>query len=302
MSESTKGVLALVIACTTWGLSALYYGQLRRVPPLEVLSYRCLWGLVFFAAILLLQRRLGTILTALAKPRNVVIMLMAAVMISTNWFGFIYAISTNQALEASLGYYIFPLVAVFLGRVVFSEEMTRVQWVAIGLATFAVLILTFGLGVPPWIALGLAVTFGAYGLLKKRLDIGPVISVTCEMLLLAPLAAGWIYLRGTGIGGDHSIASHAYIALAGPLTAGPLILFSYAAKRIRLATVGLVQYLNPTLQLSVAALVFLEPVTVWHMAALPLIWTGLALYTAASLRQDAAARKATSRADVSGTV
>lgn len=303
MTDSTKGIAALIIACTTWGLSALYYGQLRHVPPLEVLSYRCLWGLGFFLVILAVQGRIRTLIDGLASPRRVAVVLIAAILISANWFGFIYAISTNQALEASLGYYIFPLVAVLLGRLVFSEKLTRVQWGAIVLATIAVLVLTVGLGVAPWIALGLAGTFGAYGMIKKQLDLGPVVSVTGEVLLLAPLAIGWIWFRGTGVGGaDNSLTAHAYIALAGPLTATPLILFSYAAKRIRLATVGLVQYLNPTLQLSVAALIFLEPVTKWHMIALPLIWCALALYSWSSLRQDRAVRKASSNAGTSGTI
>ncbi len=302
MREDQKGVLALVTACTVWGLSALYYGQLRHVPPIEVLSYRCLWGLAFFLGILAVQRRLSVLAQALANIRQVVVMLIASLMISANWFGFIYAISTNQALEASLGYYIFPLVAVLLGRLVFSENLASVQWVAIGIAAVAVMVLTAGLGVAPWIALGLAGTFGAYGLIKKQLDVGPVVSVTCEVLLLAPLAIAWIWFRGTGVGGDNSLGAHAYIAIAGPLTATPLILFSYAAKRIRMATVGLVQYLNPTLQLSVAALIFLEPVTVWHMIALPLIWSALTLYSWSSVRQDRAARKAASSADVSGII
>ena len=302
MTDSTKGILALIIACTTWGLSSLYYAQLRHVPPLEILSYRCLWGLGFFVLILSVQGRLGMIARALAGPRQTLIILVAAVMISSNWFGFIYAISTGQALEASLGYYIFPLVAVLIGRVVFAEQLARLQWVAVGLVTVAVAVLTYGLGVAPWIALGLAGTFGAYGMIKKQLDVGPVVSVTCEVLLLAPLAIAWIWLRGTGAGGDNSIGAHAYLALAGPLTATPLILFSYAAKRIRMATVGLVQYLNPTLQFSCAAFIFLEPVTTWHLIALPVIWAALAIYSWSSLSQDRVARKRAVSVATSGTM
>ena len=284
MSEQTKGVIALIVACTTWGLSALYYGQLRHVPPIEVLSYRCLWALAFFALILLFQGRLRAVRVALVTGNQAVVMLLASVFISANWFGFIYAISTNQALEASLGYYIFPLVAVVIGRIVFSEQLTKTQWAAVWLAAAAVLVLAVGLGVTPWIALMLAGTFGTYGMIKKQLDVGPVVSVTCEVLLLAPLAIAWIWLRGTGAGAG-GLWDHAYLAIAGPLTATPLILFSYAAKRIQMATVGLVQYLNPTLQLSVAALIFLEPVTVWHVIALPMIWVALALYSGSALRR-----------------
>lgn len=291
MRESTKGVAMMVVACCIWGLSPLFYAQVRHVPPLEVLSYRGLWSLAFFAVILLVQRRLGAVAEALRSPGNLMIIAVAAVMISANWFGFIYAISTGKGLEASLGYYIFPLFAVVLGRFAFAESLSRAQALAVGLAAIAVLILATGLGVPPWIALGLAGTFAAYGMIKKQLDVGPVVSVTAEVLLLAPLAILWIATQGTGVGGTNAWHTHLLLALSGPLTATPLILFSYAAKRARLSTIGLVQYVNPTLQFSCAVFVFSEPFTKWHAIAFPIIWSALVVYSIATLRQDRAARK-----------
>ncbi len=219
MTQSTKGVFAMIVACTVWGLSPLYYALLRDVPPMEVLSYRSLWSLAFFALILGVQGRLSEVLVALSKPRQVVTIFIAAAMIAGNWFGFIFAISTGQGIEASLGYYIFPLVAVVIGKLVFSERLKAAQWIAVGIAGFGVAVLTAGLGVAPWIALWLAGTFGAYGMIKKQLPLGPVVSVTSEVLLLAPLAIGWIALKGTGVGGGNDVGTHALLALSGPLTA-----------------------------------------------------------------------------------
>lgn len=311
MSEATKGVLAMVAACTVWGLSPLYYILLSDVAPLEVLSYRTLWSLIFFAGLLALQGRLGLVAAALSTPRGFLTVAAAGVTIATNWFGFIFAIHNGLAVESSLGYYMFPLVAVVLGRLVFGEGLRPLQWAAVALAALAVGVLTLGLGVPPWIALLLAVSFGLYGTVKKHLALGPVVSVTAEVLVLAPLALLWILAMGEALPGQAAapgagladpVRTHLLLALSGPLTALPLILFSFAARRVRLATVGLVQYLNPTLQFLVATLVFLEPFTFWHAIAFPAIWTALALYSVSSLRGERAARRAASRAATSGAI
>lgn len=302
MNDPQKGAVAMVAACVVWGLSPLYYAQLKHVPTLEVLSYRCLWSLVFFAAILLVQGRLGLVRKALSRPRAVLVIFAAAVMISTNWFGFIFAVTYGYAVEASLGYYIFPLFAVILGRMVLGETLSRAQIIAVALATIAVLTLTIGLGRAPWIALLLAASFAAYGFIKKRLDLGPVVSVTAEVLLLSPFALVWIAVMGTGAGGGNDLWTHLLLMLSGPLTAGPLILFSYAARRVRLSTVGLIQYVNPTLQFVCATLVFAEPFTPWHGVAFPLIWVALALYSVSALGQERASRRVVSNAATSGTV
>lgn len=298
VTEATKGVVAMCVAASVWGLSPLFYAQLRDVPALEVLCYRALWSLIFFATVLAVQGQLGAVAQGLGRYFGQVA--LAAVMISVNWFGYIYAIGHGQGVEASLGYFIFPLVAVLLGRLVFAERLARLQWVAVGLAGLAVAVLTFGLGVPPWMALMLAGTFGAYVLVKKRLALGPIVSVTAEVLVLAPLAIGWLFWRGT-VGPGH-VHTHLLLALSGPMTATPLILFSYAARRVSLATVGLLQYINPTLQFGCAVLVFAEPFTPWHAVAFPGIWAALVLYSISLLAQDRAARNAASNAPTSSTV
>lgn len=300
----------MVAACCIWGLSSMYYKLVAHVPPLEVLSHRTLWSLVFFGLVLSAQGRLGQLGALIVQPRAMAVVVLAAVAISTNWFFFIYSVQVGHAMQASLGYYIFPLVAVALGFVFLGERHSVVKWGAVALACLAVAGLTWGLGVAPWTALVLAFTFGIYGLLKRGVAAGPVVSVTAEVLVLAPLAAlwlwgvhvqGWTGLTGRNLGTfGHDLSDTVLLMLSGPLTATPLILFSYAAKRVSYATVGLVQYINPTLQFLVATLVFREAFTPWHGFAFALIWSALALYSGESLRQDRAARRAAIRASTEG--
>jgi len=283
-----RAVIALAIACTVWGLSGIYYKAIAHVPPLEVLSHRTLWSMLFFGIVLLVQGRTGQIRAVFADRKTLGILLLAALVIAGNWGGFILSIQLGWALEASLGYYIFPLVSVAVGYLVFGERFRPRQAIAILMAATAVLILTIGLGAAPWMALWLASTFGAYGLIKKQLALGPVISVFFETTLLAPLAIFWLFGahmadwsllgRDAGVFGTNWHDS-LMLAFSGVMTGGPLMLFSYAARRLTMASVGLIQYLNPTLQFAVAALIFAEPVTQWHLIAFPLIWAGLALYS-----------------------
>lgn len=296
MSESQKGVLAMVAVTVIWGLSGLWYHALQAVPPLEVLSHRTIWSVVFLAGVLAYQHRLGEVGQILSQPRLIGLLAVSAVMIGANWLLFIDAVQTGRALAASLGYYIFPLLAVALGYLVLGERFTALQGAAIGLAAAAVLILAIGLGVAPWTALLIAGSFSIYGLVKRRVAVGAVASVLTETLLLAPLALLWLwgmhFDHWTDLGGrsgglfGHDAPTTVGLMLTGPLTGGPLMLFSYAARRIPYSTLGLVQYLNPTLQFIVAITAFGEPFTRWHAIAFPLIWTGLALYSLEAWRQD----------------
>jgi chloramphenicol-sensitive protein RarD len=229
------------------------------------------------------------VLELIARPRAWRILVVAAVLIALNWLVFIHAVQVGHALEASLGYYVFPLFAVALGYLALGERFTPLQAAAIGLASLAVVILGVGLGTPPWTALILASSFAAYGLIKGRVRLGPVVSVLFETALLAPLALVWLWGLHAGawtdLGGrsgglfGRDLWTSAWLVLAGPLTGIPLMLFSYAARRIPYATLGLVQYLNPTLQFAVAVMLFGEPFTPWHAVAFPLIWFALALYS-----------------------
>lgn len=302
MSEAQKGILAMVIACTIWGIAPLYWVNLSHVPPLEIIAHRTIWSAVTFLAVLMLQGRFAVLWAALSSGRNIVILFVAALMISLNWGVFVWAVGVGQATEASLGYFLFPLVAVLAGRVIYAEHLSAMKWAAVTLAALAVVILTYGLGVAPWIALVLAGSFGLYGVIKKALDIGPVISVTAEVLLITPVAlvillfASHPSARFAG-----PLQDTALLVFSGVLTATPLILFSYAARRATLSTVGLVQYLNPTLQFFCAVVILSEPFSPWHGVTFPLIWMALAIYTYATWRQERAATRAASSASSSPT-
>lgn len=304
MSDETRhaarlGVLAMIGACVIWGLSPLYYRLLTHMAPVDILAHRTLWSLLFFVGVLAVQRRLPALADAVADRAQLPWICLAAAMISLNWGLFIFAIQVDRVTETSLGYYMFPLVSVVLGLVVFGEGLDRLQWLAVALAALAVAVLTYGLGAVPWVSLILAASFGIYGVLKKRIALGPVVSVTAEVLVLAPLALIWLAgfaQRGTTGAGDLAL-----LILSGPLTAGPLILFSFAAKRVRLATVGLLQYINPTLQFLVAAIVVGEPLGLAHAIAFPLIWIALAIYSGAAMVQDRNARRSSASASTVGT-
>ena len=286
-TEVQKGVLAMVVACLVWGLSPLYYKMLVSVPPIELLSHRTLWSMVLFALVLLLQGRLRGAVGVLGNKNIMATLFIAALMIAFNWFVFIYSIQINRATETSLGYFIFPLVSVIFGVVLFREKLSRAQISAVLLAAFAVLILTYGLGQVPWIALSVSISFGIYGVIKKSLSIPAIVTVTLEVLLLSPIALMILYFyHASGSGGQfgQSASISLLLILSGPMTATPLILFSYATRRVALATVGILQYINPSLQFLCATVLFLEPLSIWHAVAFPLIWFALALYTWASFQ------------------
>lgn len=294
MSQSVSGILAMVVSCVVWGLSPLYYKLLEHVPPAELLSHRTLWSVIFFAALLTLQGRLAELRAALRGRKQVALLATASLMVATNWFCFILAIQIGKTTEASLGYYIFPLIAVLIARVWFAETLAIGQWLAVALATLAVVILTWGLGVAPWIALIISTTFALYGAIKKGLALGPVVSVTAEILLVLPLwlmVMGWFQLQGQGSFGS-DLRTSLLLILSGPLTAVPLILFSYAARRVALSTLGVLQYINPTLQFLCAVVAFGEPFSQWHAIAFPMIWVALAVFSLSALYQDRVSRRA----------
>ena len=303
VNDRFKGMTAMVLAGVTWGLSAIFYKQLSHVPALEVASHRVLWAFLTFAAILAAQGRgyeIFRILTITRESQRHTV--VAAAMIAVNWFVWILAIQLGHATEASLGYFIFPLIAVFLGSVVFNERLTAMQWAAVAIAAAGVVYLTVGLQAAPWIAISLAVTFAIYGVIKKKAAAGPVVTVAAEAGLITPFAIVWLVgvhqfgwtgatARPGGMFGKDLLDS-LMLACSGVITAGPLILMSYATKRLRYTEVGLLQYTNPTLQFAVAVLIFMEPFGPVQLVSFSLIWAALILYSIELVRQDRIFRRA----------
>jgi len=297
--------VAVIAANVIWGLSPLYYRELAHVPPLEVLSHRTLWSLVFFGAVLALQARLVELPQATRGRGALVKLIVSACLISFNWGVFIWAIQVGRTVEASLGYYIFPVISVVVGMAVFREGMHVGKLIAFALACAAVGVLTYGLGTAPWVSILLALSFAGYGVIKRTTATGPTVSVTAEVVILSPLAVVWLVAVHMGAigegGGAFGLSTRETLLLmgSGPLTAAPLILFSYASRRLGFATLGLMLYLNPTLQFLVASLIFAEPITRWHAIALPLIWVALAIYSVEAVARDRAARKSATNASTS---
>lgn len=309
MGEAAKGVLAIVGACVIWGFATLYYKAMAHVPPLEVLAHRSVWTLVLFGAVLAVQGRLAEVGRLAFGPMRGRVALASAI-VALNWGLFIWAIQAGYAVQSSLGYYILPLVTVVIAVLVLGERLSAGQGLAVALAGFAVGLLTWGLGVAPWVALALAFSFAPYLLLKKRMVAPASVSVTAEVLLIAPFAlALLVWVHGGGLvfgraGGAFGSSLHdtAMLPVTGLITGLPLVLFSWGAQRVRLSTLGLVQYLNPTLQAVSAVWIMGEPFSGWHALAFALIWAALAVYSWEVFRQDRVARRAAVSEATSGTV
>jgi len=297
MSETTKGLLAILGACIIWGLGPIFYKLLIHVPPLELLAHRVVWSCVFFGLLLIALNMVKDIGKALKSSRNLLRMFICACIISINWFGLIYAVQIEQTIQVSLAFFIYPLLSVLLGILALGERLKGMQTFAILLVASAVALLLIRLDLPPYLALVMAGCFSIYGLIKKNLDVAPMTSVFVEVVLVAPIALWWlwqIHMNGAVGMVDRPAAwfgastfDTAMLILSGPLTGCPLLLFTYAARRLRMSTIGLLQYLNPTLQFCVAVILFQEPFTRDHMIAFPMIWVAILLYSLPSLKRDA---------------
>jgi chloramphenicol-sensitive protein RarD len=281
-----SGALYALLAFGIWGLYPLYLRELASVSSLEIVLHRSTWSLVFLLGVLTLLRRWAWLGALVKSPRQMLMPLASGLLLALNWLLYVHAVQSAQVVEASLGYFINPLLSVCLGVVVLRERLKPVQWVAVGFATAGVLWLTWHTGRLPWLGLALAATFAVYGLLRKTSTLGPLEGLTLETLLIAPVVLPWLVgLTATGTG-SLSTASPLlgiWLVLAGPLTAVPLMLFAAAARRLKLATLGLFKYLSPSLQLAIGVVFFGEPFDGQRLAGFALIWTGLAAYTAHAL-------------------
>jgi chloramphenicol-sensitive protein RarD len=286
MDRTIKGTLATFVAFILWGIFPVYWKALQDVSPTQIVAHRVVWSLLFVVLLLSIQRRWGE-----AKPvlsfGNARIFLGTAFLLGVNWLIYVWAIDTEQIVEASLGYFINPLVNVVLGVVFLRERLFRWQKVSVALALVGVFYLTFRFGKVPWIAFSLALTFGFYGLFRKTGRAESMIGLFSETAVLTPLALIYLIslgMQGHGAFGSFGLKTDVLLAGAGAVTAVPLLLFGYGARRIQYATVGLLQYITPTFILLVGVLIYKEPFTSAHAISFGFVWSAILLYSISSLK------------------
>lgn len=289
------GVLYGLAAYFAWGFIAVYFKAVAHVPALEVLAHRIVWSVAMLLAWLAWKGRLGDLRAAFTYRGGLLTLFGSTALIACNWFIFIWAVAQARVLEASLGYFINPLVNVILGFVFLHERLRRWQWASVGLAASGVLYLTLSYGQVPVISLVLASTFGLYGLLRKTMQVDGLVGLTVETILLLPVSAGYLLVlagQGSLVFAHLSPGTDLLLALAGVVTALPLLWFANAVRRLPLATVGILQYIAPTLQFLLAVVAFGEPFTRDHLIAFLAIWSALALYSADAWRHGRPGRRA----------
>ncbi|MEL6914864.1 MAG: EamA family transporter RarD [Pseudomonadota bacterium] len=287
--DTPEGIAFAMGAFGLWGFLPLYLKWLEHVPAVEVVAHRVIWSVPVAGAVLIALGRTDTLRAALRDPKALGMAAVTAALISGNWAVYVYAIASEQAVQAALGYYINPLFSVLLGALLLGERLDGLQWAAIALAAVAVVVLTIEGGGVPYIGLALMLSFGFYALAKKQLPIGPNQGFLLEVLILTPPALAYIaWLEGTGAG---SFATAPSLLLGcGLVTAVPLMLYANGAKRLRLSTIGMLQYLAPTMILLIAVGLFGEPFGTARAIAFPMIWAALGLYSVSLVRQVRRAR------------
>jgi chloramphenicol-sensitive protein RarD len=294
-----RGLAAAATAFALWGLFPVYLHALRGVPALQIIAHRVLWSCVFLFAWMLARGELWRLAAPLTRSPLLARLLLSALLISGNWLVFVWSVTHDHIVDSSLGYYINPLVNVVLGVVVLRERLNRLQWTAVALAAIAVTYLAVHGGHPPWIAFTLAVTFSLYGLVRKMISVEALPGLTTETLLLMPLAAAyliWCALHGTGAFTTAGADIAALLIGSGLVTAVPLLLFAYGARALPYSTVGILQYIAPTLQLACGVLLYHESFGPALVGGFTLIWVALLLYAADGVwrsRAAAGARAAT---------
>ena len=293
---SPRGLAAGAAAFTIWGLFPVYLHPLRGVPALQVIAHRITWSCLFLVAWLLLRGELGDLRVTLARPALLTRLALTATLISINWLVYVWAVTHSHVVDTSLGYYINPLVNVLLGVIVLRERLNRAQWTAIGLAALAVLYLALLAGRPPWIAGTLAVSFSLYGFVRKIISVEALPGLTTETLLLMPLAVGylaWCQWGGSGALTTQGAGVAALLLGSGLITAIPLFLFAYGARLLPYSTVGVLQYIAPSLQLLCGVVLYHESFGPARAAGFALIWAALLIYAVDGLwRARSAARTA----------
>jgi len=278
-----SGVVYAVLAYSWWGLFPLYFTQVADVAAPEVLVHRVVWSLVFVFMLLAARRQWAWLGALLRQPKVLGAFAVSALLLSGNWLTYIWSVQNGHLIDASLGYFITPLINVLLGYSVLHERPRHAQWAALTLAAIGVLWLTVQAGQLPWIALVLGLSFGAYGLLRKIAPLGPLEGLALETMLLAPPALVALALwwgRGPNSFPAPELATNLWLVAAGPLTAVPLLLFAAGARRVSMTTLGMLQYIGPTIAFALGIWVFREPFSLARLAGFLFIWAALLVYSA----------------------
>lgn len=298
LNPTLIGIACVVAATVSWGISPLYYAQLNHIPPFEIVVHRIVWSLPPIILYALITGRRQRFFETGRDKRKLAAMAVSTLAIATNWVLFIYAIQIGQTGEASFGYYIYPLAVLLLGAVVFKESISPLQWLAAAIAAAGVIWMGLRFGAFPWISIVVMATFALYGTIRKAAGVGPMIGVLWELLLIAPfLVVYWIWIGGGRFFAD---SGDALLLIGGSLFTGiPLILFVEATKRLRFATVGVLFYINPTLQFF-SAMILGEAFGIDRVIGFGFIWVAVALYCVELIRQDKVARMASTAASAEG--
>lgn len=275
-----QGISAAIAAYALWGLLPVYWKALNGASATEILAHRMIWSLLFLLGVLAIRRQWEWITVIRQQRRLRLTYLASAILLAANWGIYVWAVQINRVVEASLGYFINPLVSIALGVLVLRERLRPAQWLAIGIAAAGVAWLTYSAGALPWIALALALSFGLYGLLRKQTPLGSFEALTVETLWMFPPALLWLsWLAGANGGIHHDTGLWMLLISTGVVTAAPLLFFGAATRRIPLTTIGILQYLAPTLQLVLGVLVYGEPFSSAQLIGFGAIWMALAIYT-----------------------
>ncbi len=289
MTTYSQGILYGLGAYTIWGAFGLFFTLLADVPSDEVLAHRVIWCLLIVIGLILISGKLRVTLDILRQPKTLGWLTLTSILISLNWWIFIWAVANKEVIQASLGYFLSPLIAIILGRIFLGERLNALQKVSVVLASLGVLWQLWALGKVPWIALSLSSLFGFYGLIRKQTQVNSISGLTVETLLVAPIALGYVYYLGTQ--GQNHFMSHPWKLIgSGLMTAVPLLLFASAAKRLPLSTVGFLNYLAPTLQIISAIFILQEPFPLQKMISFMFIWAGLIVFSISIYKQLKTAR------------
>lgn len=276
--ETRSGLIAGLAAYCLWGLLPLYLKLLIGIPAPDVLANRILWSLLLIGGIMVVTGGGPRLRAVVAQTRLLLLLLVSALLIAVNWLIYTWAVLNGHVLDTSLGYFINPLISIVFGVVLLGERLTRLQWLAVGLAATGVAVIAIANGALPLVSLGVALSFALYGLVRKFAAVDAVTGLLVETLFLTPVALGWLLTRPEGLFG-HPLATEALLIAGGALTAVPLLLFGIATRWLKLSTIGLMQYIAPTMVFLLAVFLFGEQLTVSRLLGFGCIWAGLALYT-----------------------